>query len=440
MKKLVCFVLMAAIACGLAFAAGSSESASSPAQDIVLEWWTWDPEMMEQNKEIIAAFEAENPGVKINNTMVGTSDYWTKIRIQATQNKLPDVFMMSSGYIEEWTKAGLLYDLGKFTSKDDTFDHFYKSIFDINKEISNSDSYYAIPFALVTTVLYYNKDAFDAAGLAYPNDDWTWDEFRSAAKALTVDKNNDGVIDQWGHWFFGRYANIEPWVFANGGSYINKDTMRFEPNQNAIDAIKMLTDMVLVDKSAPAQKDMASFKYSTVFPQGVSAMWVDGSWFVDSLRKGTKDNFQWGFCRVPNGPNGSNELTYAWPDSYAIAANSKYPEMAWKFARFVAGEGIDLDSYMAGKIPSNIELAEDPLFADPNQLPGDDMNLLIEQAAGAMTTSYTMGWSEWRGYGGSESLGLNGMVDSVTNGLMSFDDALAKTSTNINSVLKRYYK
>ena len=76
------------------------------------------------------------------------------------------------------------------------FDEFYKPIFDVTNGIANQDHYYAVPFALVNTVLYFNKDMFDAAGIAYPTDDWTWEEFREAAKKLTIDKNGDGTPDQ----------------------------------------------------------------------------------------------------------------------------------------------------------------------------------------------------------------------------------------------------
>lgn len=438
MKKLLA-ILMILLVFSALFAAGTKEAATAD-KEIALEWWTWDTDMLEQNKEIMATFEAENPGVKIKNTIVGTAEYWTKIRIQANQNKLPDVYTMSSGYLEEWAKAGLMYNLDEFIKNDNTFDIFYKPIFDTNKATNGTGSYYAIPFALVTTVLYYNKDAFDAAGLSYPTNTWTWDEFRSAAKRLTIDKNNDGKIDQWGFWFYGRYAHVEPWVFGNNGYLVDSKTMKFAPNKNAMDAIKMLTDLVLVDKVAPAQKDMTSFKQQDVFPQGVAAMWVDGSWFVDTFRKNLGDDMRWGMVEVPVGPNGSRDMTYGWPDSYAIAPNTKHPEMAWKFARYVAGEGLDLDVYMAGKIPSAKKLAEDPLFADPKKQPGSDMNLLIRQAAGPMKNSYTMGWSEWRGYGGSETLGLNGTIDAIINGHSSFDDAFAKGMNNINAVLARYYK
>ncbi|HAF85288.1 MAG TPA: sugar ABC transporter substrate-binding protein, partial [Sphaerochaeta sp.] len=183
-----------------------------------------------------------------------------------------------------------------------------------------------------------------------------------------------------------------------------------------------------------------SFQQQDVFPQGVAAMWVDGSWFVDIFRKNLGDDMRWGMVEVPVGPNGSRDMSNGWPDSYAIAPNTKNPEMAWKFARYVAGEGLDLDVYMAGKIPSAKKLAQDPLFADPNKQPGTDMNLLIKQAAGPMKNSFTMGWSEWRGYGGSETLGLNGTIDAILNGHASFDDAFSKGTNNINAVLARFYK
>ncbi len=97
---------------------------------------------------------------------------------------------------------------------------------------------YAFPYAWVTTVLYYNKDMFDKAQLAYPNDKWTWDDFLSAAKKLTLDTNGDGKTDQWGFWFFGRYAHIEPWLYQNDGDILNKDKTQFAVNENGKEALK----------------------------------------------------------------------------------------------------------------------------------------------------------------------------------------------------------
>ena len=436
MKKFLA-ILMMALALAPIFAQGGGEKADDG--DVVqLEWWTWDPLLEDMNNEIIARFEAENPGIKVTQKMVDTKDYWTKIRIQATQNKLPDVMTMSSGYLEEWSKQGLLYNLDEFVYNDDTFEIFYKSVLDSAKGISGTDHYYAIPFAQVCSVMFYNRDMFDAAGIPYPTSDWTWDDFRAAAKALTLDKDGDGKTDQWGFWHLGRYAHVEPFVFANGGNYVNKDTMRFEPDENAIEALTFLSDLTLKDKVSPLPKDMSALKQEDVFPNQLCAMWVDGSWQVDTFRR-TVD-FNWGICKVPSGPHGTNAVAYAWPDSYAIAANTKHPEEAWKFARYVAGEGISLDFYMAGKIPSCKALLNDPKFVDLDKLPGAEMEILKDIASGEMVSSYTMGWGEWRGYGGAESLGFQGAYNAYLNGEMTFDEAITYIRNQADKVLARYYK
>jgi multiple sugar transport system substrate-binding protein len=439
-KLLLALMVILTLSISSGFAGGQSEGTQAKEdENVVLEWWTWDADMKEKNQEIIEAYQELHPNVTINNTIVSTTEYWTKIRILANQNKLPDVFTMSSSTLEEWAENNLVLELDSFIDSDDTREQFYSKLLDAVKDVSATDHYYALPFALVTTTLFYNKDAFDEAGLDYPSDDWTWDDFRDAAKKLTVDKDNDGTIDQYGYWFYGRYAHVEPWVYANGGQLLNHDTMRFEPDAAALEALKMLTDLVLVDKSAPSQKDMSSVRQQDVFPLEMAAMWTDGSWNIDNNRLVADPSLNWGIAKIPTGPSTDNPITYAWADSYSIAPNTKNPQEAWEFTKYVAGAGLSLDMYLAGKIPSFKALTESDAFADPNQKPAE-MYILKEQADSEMTTSFTKGWSEWRGYGAAESLGLNGLIDGVINGEMSLDEALAKGTDSINTVLARYYK
>lgn len=439
-KLLIALMVLTSFSLSIVFAGGQDEVTQKDADEkVVLEWWTWDADMKDKNQEIIAEYVKTHPNVTINNTIVSTDEYWTKIRILANQNKLPDVFTMSSSTLEEWASNNLVLELDSYINSGDTKEKFYPKLLEAVKEVSATDHYYALPFALVTTTLFYNKDAFDEAGLAYPDDDWTWEEFRNAAKALTVDKDNDGKIDQYGFWFYGRYAHVEPWIYANGGHLLNHDTMRFEPDDAALEALKMLTDLVLVDKSAPSQKDMSSVRQQDVFPQGMAAMWVDGSWMIDNNRLVADPNMNWGIARVPAGPSTDNPITYGWADSYAISPNTEHPDEAWEFMKYVAGEGLSLDMYLAGKIPSYIALTESDEFVDPNQKPAE-MYILKEQADSPMTTSFTKGWSEWRGYGAAEALGFNGLIDGVINGEMSLDEALEKGTKSIDTVLSRYYK
>ncbi|HRY56334.1 MAG TPA: sugar ABC transporter substrate-binding protein [Spirochaetia bacterium] len=409
----------------------------SQGKKTVLQYWSWDSSVKKQNEDIIAKFEAQNPGVKVELTTLETTEYWVKIRLLANQGKLPDVFNMSSGYLEEWARAGLVRDLGPSIDRDLDKKSFYMSVLDAGKDIAGTGKYCALPYALVTTVLYYNKDMFDKAGVAYPSASWTWEDFRKAAKKLTIVK--DGKTQQYGFWFFGRYSNVESWVFANNGRLIDPATNSYKPDANAIEAMRFLTDLVLADKVAPAKKEMSAFRYQDVFPQGAAAMWVDGSWFIDNNRKIAGDKIRWDIAELPRGPKGDGKSVYGWPDYVSISPNTPNADLAWKFAKFVAGEGVSLDMYMAGKIPTYRPITESPAFLEKGQQPANK-GLLIKQAAKAFRTSYTLGWSEWRGYGPAESLGLNGIIDAIIDGETSFDEGMNKADTNINKILKRYYK
>jgi len=419
------------------FANGSQDSGAS--EEVVLQYWSWDPELKSRNETMIEKFEIANPGIKVELTTIEPKEYWTKIRIMANQKKLPDVFNLSAGYLEEWSQNGLLFDLSSFIESDLNKNDFYMNLFDAVKDLSGTDSYYAFPYALVTTCLYYNKDAFDEAGISYPDSDWTWDNFRDAPIKHTKDINKDGTIDQWGYWFYGRYAHIESWVYSNNGSLINRDAMKYAPDSNALEAISFLTDLVLKDKAAPSKKEMSAFRQQDVFPQGAAAMFVDGSWNIDNNRSVAGDSIKWGIAELPKGPKGNGSLTYGWPDSLAISPNTEHADAAWKFTRFAAGEGLSMDMVMAGKIPSYRPLTESEAFLEKGQQP-DNKELLIAQAGEEMRTSFTLSWGEWRGYGAAESLGFNGVIDGIIDSELNYTEALELAEKNVNTVLDRNYK
>lgn len=440
MKKLLISFIIVTLSLTSVFASGNKEITEiKQDKPITIEWWSWSPEMKEKNQKIINKYESEHPNITIENTLMSATEYWPKLRIRGNQGNLPDIFGMSSGSLEEWAEDGLLGNLDEYINSDNTKEEIYTNLLDSTKSISGGEHYYALPFALVTTNLYYNKDMFDAAGISYPTDDWSWDDFRSAAKALTLDKDGDGTVDQWGFWFYGRYTQIESWVYANDGYLINRDTMQYDPNDNAIETLKMLTDLVLVDKVAPPQKAMSSFRQRDIFAHGQVAMSVEGSWNIDNNRKHSDPNMRWGIAKLPLGPSAKVGYIYGWSDSYSMSPNTKHPQETWDFMKYIAGEGIDMDMYMAGKIPSYKAIAESDAFDASNEQP-DEMNILKEQASGKMLTSYTKGWSEWRGYGAAEALGLNGIIDGIVNGEMTFDEAMNEAPRDINSVLNRYYK
>lgn len=101
-------------------------------------------------------------------------------------------------------------------------------------------------------VVYYNKHMFDEAGLEYPQDGWTWDQFRETAEKLT----KDGV---YGFCFPCTYFQLTPWWSTNNAALVGEDgetpTVNSEGIVEAVDFLMVCIKMVFVQNQS-AQTDI----------------------------------------------------------------------------------------------------------------------------------------------------------------------------------------
>ncbi|MDF2648871.1 MAG: extracellular solute-binding protein family 1, partial [Paenibacillus sp.] len=185
-------------------AISSTNVTAAPSNEKVkLTYFSWDPSQEKVLNDLIVKFNQENPNIEVSMQSYKPADYWPKISAMAAAGNAPDVFDMSSGFVDEWASKGLLYNVQKLVDSDIKTDDYYTSVFKaVRYPDKEKGDMYAFPYAWVTTVLYYNKEMFDKAKLAYPNDKWTWDDFLGASKKLTLDTNGDSKIDQWGFWLY----------------------------------------------------------------------------------------------------------------------------------------------------------------------------------------------------------------------------------------------
>lgn len=440
-SKFLLFVLAAAllVACAPAGAPGGAPApeagAETAIEPVALRYFMWDPSFEETEQTVVDKFMAANPDISVEMETIGTPDIWTKLSALAAADELPCVFTMSAGFVDQWISDGLIADIQDYVDQDIDPEEYFTGTFDVvrNKE---SGRMHAFPFAFVETVLFYNRDAFDEAGVAYPEEGWTWDDFLDAAQKLTVDEDGDGTADQYGFWSFGRYAHVEPWVYQNNGRLLNENKTRFEPDENAVEALAFLDSLIHEHQVAPEPKEMEGIRQQDVFGLGMAAMWVDGAWNINNNREVIGDEINWAIAPLPRGPQAEGDTTYGWPDSLSVASTCEHPDEAWEFIKFITGPDRTIELTFGGKIPiyKPVALAEEFLEAD--QQP-DNKGFLLEWADHTGPTTFTPGWGEWRGY--TDGAGMQGQLDDVFNGVTDLDTALQNITEHANSVLERYY-
>lgn len=205
----------------------------------------------EVEKKIVAEFEKENPGIKVQFDAVPLSDYMTKLQTMIAGGAPPDVASLNMENLQSFAALGALADLGPLVQKDKyDLGQYYASTLDMH---SYKGKLYGLPASFSTVVLFYNKKLFDEAKVPYPDSTWNWDKMLDAAKKLTKDTNGDGKPDQFGY----AKAWWPMYLWLNGADLFNKDRTKCAlTDPAAIEGIQKMVDLWLVHKVAPTPADL----------------------------------------------------------------------------------------------------------------------------------------------------------------------------------------
>lgn len=314
----------------LAYAVAALGLVSPALAQSTISFGYWgDPPELPPFEEIVSKYQAAHPDVKIEIQHAPWSGYFTRLDAQLAAGAGPDVFFITN--VPSYASRGALAPLD---------DLIKQSSFPIDQYVPSSlltHSYegklYSIPRDSAPSALYYNSDAFDAAGVAYPNADWKWADLRDAAIKLTT--NEGGRITRYG--LALESNDWATWVQQNGGKVFDdplKPTTFLLAEPAAVEAIQYIGDLINKDKVAPnfLEAEQAGGT-AQLFSSGQAAMVI-----TNPSRLGTFADvpFKWAVANLPGGPTGihSNRTGGA---GFAINANSKNPEAAWAFLQYLAG-------------------------------------------------------------------------------------------------------
>ena len=287
----------------------------------------------------------EHPNTKVKLVFNGSNDTALQKTIAGfTAGNYPDVAYEYGSSAAQLARQPKLVDLtNKVTASDIDWNDFYPSE---RQAATVNGKVVGVPALVDNLSLVYNKKMFAAAGVAPPTNDWTWQDFRTAAKKLT---NAGSRTYGWAYVNDGSEDTV--WRFLAmlwqaGGELLNSDNTKPAFDSPAgLAALQQLHDMAVTDKSV--YLDTGSGTYLNLFNSNKIAMLWTGPWDLSSINK----NIDYGVTYLP-GYNGNHE-TISGPDLYMIFNHSSgRSDTALKFVNWLTSAKVHLQFAIAtGDLP-----------------------------------------------------------------------------------------
>jgi multiple sugar transport system substrate-binding protein len=254
----------------------AAQDAVCGGEEITITYGFWDAAQQPAIEAQIAAFQELHPNITVEPQVVPWADYWTKLQTSVAGGSTYDVFWINADNLPVYASQGALVPLQPIIDDGsvemDAYPESLRSIYTFD------DTVYGIPRDFDTIALFYNKDLFDAGGVEYPTGDWTWDDLRAAAEALTIKEGE--TASQWGYASsLGGQQNFYNLVWQNEGEILNAEqTESMLGETAACEALQFAGDFIADGLSPSVAVMQANDPHTMLFPAGVVAMIFGGSW------------------------------------------------------------------------------------------------------------------------------------------------------------------
>jgi multiple sugar transport system substrate-binding protein len=357
MKRLLIGSVAAALL--LAQAAGAQPAPDTTATLTVFQWI--NPQIIESTDRAIARFKERYPNVTVETQFVpqpSWGEYNSAMLNQVASGGTPDIFASAIEGFSEIASKGILRDLTEVIANDPDAQTVLGDI-DANllegMKTRPSGELNFFPTEWNNIVMFYNKDMFDAAGLPYPAADWTWEEFRETAKALTISDAN-GNVTQYGYFVPGFNFGLQPWFMTNNAGVLDADWRApTVGTPEFAESLQFLYDLIHVDGSAPVFEGGVG---DNKFVAGQVAMFSAGHWPIPEIVASGMTN-----VGVQVMPSAGVSTTVFGIGGLSITEASENPDLAWEFIKEMTGP--EYQQELAGSlrsIPSSRSVATTPEY------------------------------------------------------------------------------
>ncbi len=327
---------------------------------------------------LVAAFEAEHPGIRINR--IHASDYDTKLNTLFAAGSPPDLFYLRYEDLPKLADMGLLEPIDARIEQDvkqtgeNWIDAFYPVLLDAfqydGKQIGQGPLY-GIPKDFTPMLMYANLNLFQRAGVQVPYGGWTWDEFDEAMQKITALQDPNGAV--YGAVFASWPAVLRNMVWAHGGDFFNGNdyTDVTLDGPGAVAALERIRRMRFEDKTAynASSGDAQGLGEEEFVTGRIGVVGPIGRWRTPKFRD--IDTFDWDVVPLPHLQD-AKPVSAITVVAWGMSSSTKHPDEAFKLMKFLCGPiGQRLTARSGLAVPCTKPVAESDDFLQPDQRPAN---------------------------------------------------------------------
>lgn len=311
---------------------------------------------------IIAAFEQENPDIKVVVEPVEARDYYASLLAQIDAGQAPDLMLIGEDALPRFAELGAFEKLQPYLS--DPQYPLDPGIYlpGVYRPGAWRDTQYLLPKDYSTVAVFYNQALFDAAGIPYPTADWTWPEFLEMARQLSDPSQEQYGVQLPAAWPRG----FEYWVVSAGGQLISEDGRQIQGHMDSpavVEALQFYADLYQTYEVAAPPTDLEAFGGGKdYFATGQAAMRLFGRWPQASYLSDPDLKDVLGVVPPPIGTEQATVIAWA---GFGISAASAHKPEAWRFLRYLTGPQ-GAEEWANWGLPAVTAVAEArQIFTDP---------------------------------------------------------------------------
>ncbi len=289
---------------------------------------------MKDMEQLKTEYESANPGVTVNFQVMEEGDLRSAVTADVASGAGQyDIVTIGAYETPQWGANGWLMDLTSSLQSDSAYD-VDDILPPVREALTHEGKLYAVPFYGESSILMYNKEVLDKAGVKIGNNP-TWQEVADAAKKV---KSNDaaGICMRgkpgWGDLF----APLTTVVQTFGGNWYDDKwnaTVNTPEWKEAVSFYKTMLD-------DSGEKDPVSYSFNeclTALKEGKAAMWADASVAASMLEADDSPvKGKMGYAHMP--VNKTKESGWLWSWNLAVPATTKNKDAAVKFVKWATSK------------------------------------------------------------------------------------------------------